>query len=270
MLSLATSEDQRKWDRQIPTLMFAYRSSIQETAGATPFKLMFGREARLPIDLQLNLPAEDLSSNNPAKQLENRLSRAYSYIKSHMQGAHKRQKLNYDKQATNGSYRVHDQVWLHNPVVPRGASRKLHCPWQGPFRIVQRIGNVLYKIQDEKKLKKCRVVHFNRLKPFRQRPESLSSPMPLAPRQSTSEEFDSDSDTSELESTTASSDSEDNSVDQANSPTRPSTKDNSNPDEEEVAEEPAPVLRRSTRQRRRPDWYGNVVTMQTSESELDD
>ena len=72
-----------------------------------------------------------------------------------MQGAHKRQKLNYDKRATKGLYRVHDQVWLHNPVVPRGSSRKLHYPWQGPFKIVKRIGNVLYKIQDEKKLKKC-------------------------------------------------------------------------------------------------------------------
>ena len=54
---------------------------------------MFGREARLPIDLQLNLPAEDLPSNNPAKQLENRLSQAYSYVGLHMQGAHKHQKM---------------------------------------------------------------------------------------------------------------------------------------------------------------------------------
>ena len=170
-----------------------------------------------------------------------------------------------------GSYCVHDQVWLHNPVVPHGSSRKLHCPWQGPFKIVKGIGNVLYKIQNEKKLKKCRVVHFNQLKPFRQRPEPLTPPMPLVPRWSILSE-ECESDTSELESTIASSDSEDNSVDQADSPMRSSTTENSNPDDEEVTEqpEPAPVLRCSTRHRRRPDWYGNVVTMQTSESELDD
>lgn len=35
----------------LSTLLFAYRSSVQETTDTTPFKLMFGREARLPIDL---------------------------------------------------------------------------------------------------------------------------------------------------------------------------------------------------------------------------
>ena len=91
------------------------------------------------------------------------------------------------------------------------------------------------------------------------------------PRQSISSE-ESECDTSELESTTASSDSEDNTADQADSPMRSSTTENSDPDDEQITEqpEPAPVLRRSTRRRRRPDWYGNVVTMQTSESELDD
>ena len=134
----------------------------------------------------------------------------------------------------------------------------------------QRISNVLYKIQDEKKLKKCRVVHFNRLKPFRQRPEPLTPPIPLVPRQSISSE-ESECDTSELESTIASSDSEDNTADEADSPIRSSTTENSDPDDEEVTEQPesAPVLRRSTRQTSaRLVW--KCCPMQTSESELDD
>ena len=109
----------------------------------------------------MNLPAEELSYNNPAKQLQNYLSRAYRYLNSHMQGAHKRQKSNYDKQASKGSCHVNDLVWLHNPVVPCGSSRKLHRPWQGPFKIVKCLGDVLYKIQDETKMKRPQVVHFS-------------------------------------------------------------------------------------------------------------
>ena len=64
MLSLASSGDQWTRDLQLPTLLFVYKSGMQETTGATPFKLTFGREAHLPIDLQLNLPAEDLPQAN--------------------------------------------------------------------------------------------------------------------------------------------------------------------------------------------------------------
>jgi hypothetical protein len=121
------------------------------------------------------------------------------------------------------------------------------------------------------KPKKSRVVHFNRLKPFRQRSEPLTPPVLLVPRQSISSE-ETEGNTSELESTVANSDGEDNPTEDADSPTRSSTIENSNPDGKEVIElqEPTPVLRCSTLRRRRPDWYGNVVTMQTSGSALDD
>ena len=48
MLSIAA---QRDWDVQLPLIMIAYRTSVQESTGATPFSLMFGREAHLPIDV---------------------------------------------------------------------------------------------------------------------------------------------------------------------------------------------------------------------------
>jgi hypothetical protein len=89
------------------------------------------------------------------------------------------------------------------------------------------------------------------------------------PRQSISS---GESEGSELESTVASSDGEDDFTEEADSPSRLSTTENCNTDSEEVIElqEPAPVLRCSIRRRRQPDWYGNVVTMQISESESDD
>ena len=81
---------------------------------------------------------------------------------------------------------------------------------------------------------------------------------------------ESESNMSELES--LSSDSDDDFPEQMNMPLVPSTTENSDHEFKETAEsqEPEPMLRRSTRQRRRPDWYGNVVTLQTSDSELDD
>ncbi len=56
MLSTAVDQDQKSWDLQLPVLMLAYRTSMQETTRATPFFLMFSHHAKLPIDLEFNLP----------------------------------------------------------------------------------------------------------------------------------------------------------------------------------------------------------------------
>ena len=45
MLSKVVSDDEHSWDLHLPTLMLAYRTSQHETTGATPFSLVYGREA---------------------------------------------------------------------------------------------------------------------------------------------------------------------------------------------------------------------------------
>ena len=61
-------------------------------------------------------------------------------------------------------FREEDLVWLHCPAVPRGRSKKLHRPWKGPFRILKKLSNVTYRIQNARAPQQRLVVHFNRLK----------------------------------------------------------------------------------------------------------
>ena len=42
MLRVSAAEHEQDWDLHLPTVMLAYRFSMQETTGATPFSLMFG------------------------------------------------------------------------------------------------------------------------------------------------------------------------------------------------------------------------------------
>ena len=53
---------QRDWDEHIPYLMLAYRSAIHESTGCTPAKVIFGRDLRLPVDLLLGRPEEEVLS----------------------------------------------------------------------------------------------------------------------------------------------------------------------------------------------------------------
>ena len=53
---------QRDWDEHIPYLVLAYRSAIHESTGCTPAKVIFGRDLRLPVDLLLGRPEEEVLS----------------------------------------------------------------------------------------------------------------------------------------------------------------------------------------------------------------
>ena len=56
-------------------------------------------------------------------------------------------------------------VWLHTPAVPRGQSKKLHRPCTGPYRIVAKLSDAVYRIQHSQARRKHLVVHFDWFKP---------------------------------------------------------------------------------------------------------
>ena len=58
-----------------------------------------------------------------------------------------------------------DWVWLYSPVVGRGGSHKLNCPWKRPYTVMKKISDVTYRVQNLQRQKDRQVVHFNRLKP---------------------------------------------------------------------------------------------------------
>ena len=99
MLSIAAQDLERDWDLQLPLLMMAYRTSVQESTGTTPFSLMFGREARFPIDVMFCLPPaeEPVSPIHYALLLRQRMEAAYHRVHSQLPLQQCRQKTLYNR-----------------------------------------------------------------------------------------------------------------------------------------------------------------------------
>ena len=53
MLRSVIDSTQNDWDEHLPAAQFAFSNSKNATAGFTPFYMVYGREARMPIDLAL-------------------------------------------------------------------------------------------------------------------------------------------------------------------------------------------------------------------------
>ena len=55
-LSMYVNKNQTDWDLYIPSVLFAYRVSPSDATQETPFYLMYGRQCRLPVDVDLKKP----------------------------------------------------------------------------------------------------------------------------------------------------------------------------------------------------------------------
>jgi len=171
MLAISLSDssgDQSEWEALLPKACLAYNTSVQPTTGFTPFFLMYGRQARLPVDIMYGSPEPDESTSTEyASNLKNTLQHTYEIVCTKMQTELRREKEFYDEKVHGKSFEVDDLVWLHSSVVKKGKSKKFHCPWLGPYIIIKKISDSTYRIKKFPRGKRT-VVHFDRLKPYLQ------------------------------------------------------------------------------------------------------
>ena len=81
----------------------------------------------------------------------------------HLRAQHLRNKQLYDKDNTAVQFCVGDRVWLYTSVVSKGKTKKFTSFWKGPYTIVDKPGEINYKIQFIGGTQTF-VVHRNRLK----------------------------------------------------------------------------------------------------------
>ncbi len=77
MVSIRVERDEG-WDRHLPEITMAYRASIHESIGFTPYQLLLGY---LPIDVRhVSAPEPNLEIVPYARELQSRMSRAFGMV----------------------------------------------------------------------------------------------------------------------------------------------------------------------------------------------
>ena len=79
MLSMFVNDRRNNWHKLLPYVMHAYRTSVHELTGYSPFRLMMGEECSLPHDVS----TAELAGNTTFRRI--RLPLGYETLwKSHM------------------------------------------------------------------------------------------------------------------------------------------------------------------------------------------
>ena len=170
MLSKYVGQNQRSWDEHIPLALLAYRSSVHESTTLSPAMMTYGRELDLPADLVFGSPdvASKQANEPPAyvTKLSDRMEKIHNLARDKLLEANERHKRTYDLKQFQNNYKVGDQVLLFMPAVKKGRNKKLSSRWTGPYRIVEVLSDVVFRIRLNNQVKD-KIVHHNRLKPFR-------------------------------------------------------------------------------------------------------
>ena len=128
MLASYCNENQTNWDIYLPIVLFAYRTSIQKTTKESPFRLLYGRDPRLPADVDKWSPnAYFLESIDQAwKEAKSNIEKAASY-------SEERQARKVAKEVNFG---VGEPVRLYAPATKVGLKKKLRADlWKGPYKV---------------------------------------------------------------------------------------------------------------------------------------
>ena len=89
MLATSVKDHPFDWEMQLPKVCMAYNTSIQSSTGYSPFLIMFGRKARIPIDLMygFNYQREE-EPNEYIADLQKTMSSAYGIMRDNMNVQH--------------------------------------------------------------------------------------------------------------------------------------------------------------------------------------
>jgi len=113
MLGTLELDKKADWKKHLPTLVFAYNATKHESTGFSPFELMFGRKAKLPVDATFRLQDEEEVSrdtNEYITELKDRLETARSIAEKTLEKARDKQKAGYDKKAKAVKLAIGDKV----------------------------------------------------------------------------------------------------------------------------------------------------------------
>lgn len=138
---------------------------------------MYGREARLPVDIVYGTQSLVSSTVDTYAQKSCRLlEESFNRVRDHLSAGHHQSKKTY---MTNVSMviliklEILSGYWILS--LDKDKSRKFHHPWKGPYQIVKKISDCDYHIKSVINQSE-QIVHFNRLKPCKPGTRFYQSP----------------------------------------------------------------------------------------------
>jgi len=177
-LRCITGDRPRAWLDWLPWAEFCYNTAYHSALRTTPFQVVYGRPP--PALLQYTAHAAQTSTVDTLLQDRDAF---ISDVRERLQQAQEYAKRHYDANHRDLTFDVGDWVWLrllHRPaqsLVP-GRRSKLSPRYAGPYQVLERVGDVAYRLRLPEGARIHDVFHVGVLKPFHGTPPTSTPALP--------------------------------------------------------------------------------------------
>ena len=150
--------------------------------------MVLGFLLSLPIDSIYSTPqtTKYATPSDYVFTMKQKLQETHQLMREYLDVEQERQKLYYDRSKFRPSYKVGEELLVFNPTVKKGETRKFTSFYRGPYKNIEVINDLNFKVED-KKTRKANKVHYDRLKKYKIR-EKPFTPEPRAKRKTTIKE----------------------------------------------------------------------------------
>lgn len=170
MISMYVDVQHKTWDEILPYITFAYNTATQETTRFTPFRLVYGREARTMLDVMLPCSTDD-EVDLEAELFAQRAEEARQLARIHIQRQQVTDARRYNVHRREVDYSPGDHVLVWTPIRHPGLSEKLLHRYFGPYKVLRRLSDVNYEVIPDgtvqtRRRPRSEIVHVVRMKPY--------------------------------------------------------------------------------------------------------
>ncbi|KAK1693348.1 hypothetical protein QYE76_010045 [Lolium multiflorum] len=178
-LRCMVQENPKEWKRWLPLAEFWYNSTFHTSLGCSPFKALYGHDPNLGA-----LPAVDEASPI-AGVLIDRAAQVET-LKQHLTAAQNRMKIYADTKRSERVFEVGDNVLLKlqpyaQATVVNRKYPKLSYKYFGPYKVLERIGQVAYRLELPPSSQVHNVFHVSQIKEFRDDYSPVFAHLPKTP-----------------------------------------------------------------------------------------
>jgi hypothetical protein len=164
MMSMYMNNEQSNWAAVLPFVTLAFNCSPSKSTKISPFLAVYGREPQMPSTL--SIPEKWPKAH---QEFLHSLAIIREQIRENILKAQRAQALEYNKHRRRTSFAKDDLVMVYKYTRKIGKNPKLQQHFYGPFRIVEVVDDLNYRVTPllgDKANVKFETIHIENLKPY--------------------------------------------------------------------------------------------------------